>query len=378
MPRRREVLIARRRAAGHTQESLAAKLGVERSTVVRWELGASTPQPWRRPELAVELSVTLDDLNGLLADLDHAADRATGLVSALTAAPEDLPARLRRRTARLRRLDDYLGGADTYPLYASELNATSALVDDAGHSEGTRRALLSVLAEQSQLAGWAAFDAGQQAEATRLYTASRSAAEQAGDRELLANALAFLAYQQVSTSGGGVDVAVASCEAVGDDAAPTVRALLWERRAWAHAVAGQPHDTARSLAVAEEALGRDASSAPPDWSCWVDHTELQIMTGRCWAELGRPLRAVPLLESVLAHFDDTHARDKALYLTWLVRAYLDAGEVEQATAVTGRALELSVGVTSVRPRLRIDALLRRLEPHRTLSPVAELLDRAAA
>lgn len=396
MAGRRDALIARRRVTGHTQETLAAKLEVERSTVVRWELGAASPQPWRRRELASALSVTLEELDGLLTNdavrsspvsVDHGPEAVAGpglgTAIAHTAHPDvgrrigdDVPAQLRRRTARLRRLDDYLGGADTYALYAAELEATSALAKNARCSERTGRGLLSVVAEQAQLAGWAAFDAGRQAEARRLYMTSQSAAEQAGDRELKANALAFLAYQQTSASGRGVDIAVASCKAAGDDASPVVHALLWERRAWAHAVAGDPRETEMSLAVAEDALARGGDPAPPDWVGWVDHTELQIMTGRCWAELRRPMRAIPLLESVLAEFDDAQARDKALYLTWLSSAYLDAREVEQAAAVTGWALELSAGVASVRPGVRIDAILRRLEPHRALPPVADLLDRA--
>jgi DNA-binding XRE family transcriptional regulator len=40
---RRDWLAARRRALGLTQEDLAALLGVERSTVVRWEWGATQP-----------------------------------------------------------------------------------------------------------------------------------------------------------------------------------------------------------------------------------------------------------------------------------------------------------------------------------------------
>ena len=50
------------------------------------------------------------------------------------------------------------------------------------------------------------------------------------------------------------------------------------------------------------------------------------------------MRAVPVLESALARYDDSHARDKALYLSWLADAYLDAGEVERAAAVTSHAL----------------------------------------
>ncbi|WP_405615955.1 hypothetical protein [Streptomyces sp. NBC_00076] len=111
---------------------------------------------------------------------------------------------------------------------------------------------------------------------------------------------------------------------------------------------------------------------------WVDRNELQIMTGRCWTELRRPLRAVPVLETALARYDDTHARDKSLYLSWLAAAYLHAGEVEQAAAVTGRALELSAGVASVRPRERLAPVLRMLGEHRSLPQVAEVLEKAGA
>src|SRR6266487_2882576 len=41
-----------RMAAGYTQEGFAEKLGVDRSTVGRWERGVQYPQPWQRPDLA--------------------------------------------------------------------------------------------------------------------------------------------------------------------------------------------------------------------------------------------------------------------------------------------------------------------------------------
>ncbi len=71
---------------------------------------------------------------------------------------------------------------------------------------------------------------------------------------------------------------------------------------------------------------------------WVDRIEVQIMTGRCWSVLRRPVRATVALEQALAVYDDTHARDKALYLSWLADAYLDANEVERACAATNRAM----------------------------------------
>jgi transcriptional regulator with XRE-family HTH domain len=64
---RRERLARRRKALGLTQEDLAGLLGVERSTVVRWELGETEPLPWMRPKLARVLQVSPDRLGELLA-----------------------------------------------------------------------------------------------------------------------------------------------------------------------------------------------------------------------------------------------------------------------------------------------------------------------
>lgn len=68
MTAKRRLLAQRRRVVGYTQEQLAAVLEVERSTVVRWEAGETTPQPWCRPKLAEALAVSLDELNELLAE----------------------------------------------------------------------------------------------------------------------------------------------------------------------------------------------------------------------------------------------------------------------------------------------------------------------
>ncbi len=291
----------------------------------------------------------------------------------------DFPERLRGRTARLRRLDDVLGGGDTYRVYLGEYQATRTLIRDADYSEATGRALLSVLAEQAQQAGWAAFDGGRHAEATGLYEASHKAATEAGDAALAGNALAFLAYQALNGDRqAGTEIAARSCATAGPEAAPGVRALLYERLAWAYAVAGLAVETQRALNAAQSALAEYDNTPQPDWAAWVDENELRIMTGRCWTELKRPLRAVPVLEAALTEYDDTHARDKSLYLSWLADSYLAAGEAEQAAAVAGRALDLCSGVASVRPRQRLDPVLRQLGEHRALPTVSEVLEKAAA
>lgn len=149
-------------------------------------------------------------------------------------------------------------------------------------------------------------------------------------------------------------------------------ALLHSRAAWTFALDGDVDATAHSLGFAEEAFAQRVGETP-DYAAWIDETGLAIMSGRCWSELRRPLRAVPILESALGRYSDAHARDKALYSSWLAASYIDAGEIEQAAAVVRSSLEVMGDVASVRPRQRLAAVTSRLTEHRDLSAVRDIL-----
>lgn len=290
-----------------------------------------------------------------------------------------VPGLLRQRLARLRRLDDYLGGTDTYRVYLAELQATQTLAAQAICTQATRAELVTLISEQAQQAGWAAFDAGWHPAATALYQESLTAARTAGDRPLEANALALLAYQNLTTGQPAASLAEASCQAAGTTAPPRVRALLNERHAWviAHQTGRSEVHARRALDIAAAALHNDQDAPSPDWASWVDQTEVQIMTGRCLTRLGRPDQAIPVLEAALASFDDRQARDKALYLTWLAEALIVTGDIEHAAAITGQVISLANGIASVRPAQRVAFLLRSLRARSSAPYVTELADRAA-
>lgn len=384
---RRIRLAQRRKGVGLSQDGLAERLGVERSTVVRWEAGKRTPQPWVRPGLAEALEVTIVQLDDLLGMGDESGgddvDRRefTGLATGLALLPLVRPrfgrvgrsevSHLARRTARLRRLDDHLGGIDTYRVYVAEARATAMLIERSSYDARTARLLTGILAEQEQMAGWSAFDAGRYADARRHYASALTAANASEDPGLIGNTYAFMAY-----ACADVDLAEASCEAADGSVTPRVRALLHERRAWAHARSGDADRADRGLASAAEAINTTTDDSEPDWVFWVDEVEVSIMTGRCWTELRRPDRAVPVLEWALSRYDDTHARDKALYLTWLAQAHIDGGHIEQAAATVDRAIDLTAGVGSVRPGERVGTVLRSLRPHTSVPAVADEFERA--
>ncbi|MET7790458.1 helix-turn-helix transcriptional regulator [Streptomyces sp900116325] len=345
------------------------------------------PRPWETDAAPAGTSRTENGPHVSRRTILQAAT-STGLAATLPALHRPDPPRritdayvdrLRERTARLRRLDDVLGGGDTYRVYLGEVQYTKGLLRRGSFTDYSRRRLTALLAEQAQQAGWAAFDGGRTRDAESLYEESRDFARDAQDSDLYGNSLAFLAYSTIADDRRtAVAFAEDSCATITDQTPSSVRALLYERLAWACAVDNQRDGTEDALTAAREALADAQEGEPqPDWSVWVDDTELDIMTGRCWTELRRPLRAVPVLTDALNRYSDDHARDKALYLSWLANAYLTAGEVEQAAVTTGRTLELSTGVASIRPRQRIAPLLDQLRPHVDLPVVRDLLEHPA-
>ncbi|MER6047495.1 helix-turn-helix transcriptional regulator [Streptomyces sp. NPDC020883] len=66
MTSRRQRFAERRKACGFNQEEFAEAVGVDRSTVQRWENGKTGPQPWQRPKIAKALEVTANELESLL------------------------------------------------------------------------------------------------------------------------------------------------------------------------------------------------------------------------------------------------------------------------------------------------------------------------
>ncbi|GAA1858991.1 helix-turn-helix transcriptional regulator [Myceligenerans crystallogenes] len=66
MSNRRAKLAERRKVLGLSQDALAARLGVERTTVYRWEAGTTEPLPWMRLRLAQALKVSPEELDALL------------------------------------------------------------------------------------------------------------------------------------------------------------------------------------------------------------------------------------------------------------------------------------------------------------------------
>jgi transcriptional regulator with XRE-family HTH domain len=137
MAERRPQLALRRKAVGLSQEQLAERLGVDRSTVVRWESGETLPQPWMRPKIARALQVSATHLGDLLDD-EHPSDEdeaeRLGRVKAHPASVDLVTvACLRRQVAQLDARYDQDPSASLLPEAGQCLGQVSFL---AGHAPG--------------------------------------------------------------------------------------------------------------------------------------------------------------------------------------------------------------------------------------------------
>ncbi|WP_089157881.1 helix-turn-helix domain-containing protein [Micromonospora sp. NBS 11-29] len=270
--------------------------------------------------------------------------------------------RVRQRVRQLRRLDDHLGGSETYAMVTAELAETVALLREGSHSEPVGGDLLVVIADLCQLAGFVAEDSGRIAEARRHHLAGMRAAHEGGDAAGAANCLSSLSYLEANAGDRRAAVTLARSAHVGgrDAAEATGRALLLERVAWAHARLGEASLAERALGAVEDIYPDHGPEEAPSWAYWLTRDEVEIMTGRVWTELSRPLRAVPVLERAIARYGDDSPRETSLYTTWLAQALLQAGEAEHAALTAGRALDFARRARSQRAVERVMGLREAL------------------
>jgi transcriptional regulator with XRE-family HTH domain len=264
--------------------------------------------------------------------------------------------RLETRVIELRHLDDVIGGGDLFPAVRKELSEVHGVVQSASYSDSIGSRLLTVVGELAQLAGWVASDAGRYTEAQRIYLDGVSAAQGVDNRPLAAQLLSSLSYQ-IANVGKAHDAALLARSAVkgAEDASPLVRALLWERVAWASARSRDYAGTRRAIDAVDDAYeDRSGSVIEPEWVYWLDRSEIDVMAGRCLIELGSPDAAEPLLNNAIASYDTNHVREVALYLSWLAEAYARADNFDAARDTLARAHRTARGVNSTRLDLRIN------------------------
>ncbi|WP_028924734.1 helix-turn-helix domain-containing protein [Pseudonocardia acaciae] len=362
-------LRAAREAAGLSLSAMAARTHYSKSLLGLLETGRRTISPEHVVAYSRALGVSPEALYGpsevplrvahewLVADspvvVHTSAGRRVGA---------ELAGEVEARVVELRHLDDVVGGGDLFPVVQRELVDVRGLVGSASFDERTGRRLLTAVGELAQLAGWVASDAGEYLAAQGLYLGGVSAASAAGDRGLAGQLLSSLSYQ-VANVGDPADAVLLARSAVkgAEEASPVVRALLWERVAWACARSRDRDGALRALDAVDAAYdGRSLGIPEPEWVYWLDRKEIDVMAGRCLIELGDPTAAEPLLTNAIAGYQAEHTREVALYRSWLAEAYARAGVLDAAREVITSARRSAEEINSARLHARVGDVERLL------------------
>jgi DNA-binding XRE family transcriptional regulator len=345
MTAKRRALAERRRTAGQTQEQLAALLGVERSTVVRWEAGETEPLPWCRPKLAEILAVSLDTLHELLATHDdlpaQPGDKlllsmgdfssaqigklmegfaamdigsrrevlqeltimsgaiflqpvrrwlAQSLAAVPLVSPESINSdalnALERAVTLFRRWDASGVGGLRRKAVVGQLNAVAETLHEP-HSPAVSQRLFQITAELADMAGWMAFDQDLPGVAQRYYLLGLSACREARSPVLGASILGRMARLSMKYAHyeDSLDLVHTALYILPHHDSALARTELLGVESRAHAHLGGHAQATRAADTCVE-VWRDAQvGAAPGWLHYMSQAEVDSLAAQAYIEL---------------------------------------------------------------------------------------------
>ncbi|QOV36999.1 helix-turn-helix transcriptional regulator [Streptomyces ferrugineus] len=383
MALKRHGLVRRRRAVGLTQESLAEVLGVERSTVVRWESGKVAPQPWIRPRLAQALQVSAEDLAELL------------VISSIDERPRTErteyamrhPSRVDLSTvAELRNGMDSLGECyDRVPsatLLARAADHASRVTFLAGEAPPGRvqREMRMLQADAATFMGQLVWDASQRRDHTTArsyYAQSVEVARHLGDPNTEGHALlrtCYVALYGANDYRGGLDLALQAARTA-RCTSHVITGLATLHAAEAHAYLGEAGECERALTIAErhlsQAHGADAAHE------LFSPTHFGRLAGSCYLSLGEYRKAEGLLAGTAAALHD-RSKSRAIVLGNLTLARLRGDDLDAALVAFTDAVSELHGTRGGGGMNIVFRAAREMRPWRNEPAVQDAQDRLMA
>jgi DNA-binding XRE family transcriptional regulator len=377
--RRRVALAGARKAAGYTQEGLAAALHVDRSTVIRWEAGDHAPLPYLWPKLARLLGQSQEQLRELIGDGSDIRPEADGtsvdsedmmrellhlftIIEVLVTVPDtdgqlDLLGYSFNNSGRLDSMavDDYAmlnehlwrvfvlskSKGAVLPLVRSQLDMlTVSLSQSRGLS--THQRLCELVSGILQLAGEIFFDANKYTDAAHCYTLAATASKEADAFDLWACAMtrhAFIGiYERRFEKAESILELAARLARRGDKSLPT-RYWVSAVQAQAFAGLGKLDACRRALDVAEQVQGLAGDVSNGGWLRF-DGSRLAEERGSCYVQLRRPDLAELTLSDAL--WQNLSARRRGSVLIDLAMMGVQRGDVSQLVTYADAALEIAV------------------------------------
>ncbi|MFJ8635194.1 MFS transporter [Streptomyces sp. NPDC093568] len=288
--------------------------------------------------------------------------------------------KLREAADDARRWDSKYGGGDWRSSMVPEcLRVEAAPLLLGSYSDEVGRALFGASAELTRLAGWMAFDTGQQEAAQRYYIQALRLARAAADVPLGGYVLASMSLQATYRGFGdeGVDLAQAALER--NRGLATARTMSFFRlvEARAHARAGDAQAAGAALKAAEGWLERSREGDnDPSWLGFYSYDRFAADAAECYRDLKAPRQVRRFTEQALSKPTEEFVRSHGLRLVVSAVAELESGNLDAACEQGVRAVEVAGRISSARTTEYVKDLLHRLEPYGDEPRVVELRERA--
>ncbi len=302
MARKRYRLAERRKGVGLSQEGLADVMGVDRSTVVRWERADTEPQPWHRPRLARALKISVEELAALLADIAELPARPAERLEYVLKHPGSLDlvavAHLREQVGRLIKQYDHVPSTLLLAEAGQFFGQTLFLREQAAGL--MRRELLAAETEAAILMGQLVWDASQRREhvaVNRFLDHAIAAARERRDGIGEARAQlrkCYVALYGLGNPQTGLALAHMAMVAAGS-ASHVIAGLAMLHAGEANAMLGDARRCDDALGAAEERFARISPGDPA--GTLFSPSDYGRLAGSCYLFLGMPAKAESILDT---------------------------------------------------------------------------------
>ncbi|MDQ3404102.1 MAG: helix-turn-helix domain-containing protein [Actinomycetota bacterium] len=337
MTTKRAALARARKAAGFTQETLADAVGVDPSTVRRWEVGSSVPQPWLRPKLATAFRLTLQELNALLESAGSSLETvAPSTLSFFTeyAVTEPVTVEyidsIRFQMRHLLAMDAQFGGNEASVQAVRLFRSVHRRVGASPCPRSLQRDLYSTAGELAEIAGWLLYDADKQEEARRINQEALYYLRWAGDRSLELLTLQNMSMQAEYLDRPAEALNIAQSVMETDQLTPRVEALFLARSAHALAQQGQQGEANKAFSKAHNLFLDGPGTDDPIWAYWVDDIQFAWFEAKVRTAQGNHGRSVAIFADALAHSPKHRVRGLYSRTTYLLESLVAVGDWRQA------------------------------------------------
>ena len=396
---RRSDLAEARKAAGYTQEDLAEKLHVDRSTVHRWETKGVRPQPYLWPRLANLLGMSRDELREALTSVDPQGRVRVNEVSRRSVLQSGLGlsvlAPLREGLAEhsigadgvedlisirgsLVSADSLLGPGDLASSAVAQVKEIARLWGVADPS--VRGQLFEIGALFAEFCGWLADDLGKFDEGAAWSGRALEWAHSSANFDVVAYILmrmsqqAQLVGQRVRASA----LAYAAMQYKTQLRSSRVRAALHQQAAHAAALDGNGRDALVHLDSALDLSGCEGSTVDPySLANYCTPTYVAVQRAAVLGILGRFGDALAEYDQVLNDWPRSFRREFGLHMARRTVVAARAGIVDTAIESGTTALQIARDTHSRRTVRELGMGISHLNSHGAVPGLRAFLDEVA-